>query len=388
MDFSQLKQSIETLVASDQFLQATISQPRMKSQPTKRIRLKPVELRGTRVIQFEYQEERILSHDNIERTDLRTPLRDALENFRQIHLETTEVIVHVQISKKYKVFYQTKPQQGAKQIDLSHNRQKNYILKEGTVYPFLVELDVQTSDGRIKAAKRAKFRQINRFLEMIDDTIPHLPTERTIRIIDFGSGKSYLTFALYHYLKIEKNLNIEVTGLDLKKEVIEHCQQLSDALAYDSLSFEVGDINDYESDSVDMVVTLHACDIATDMALARAVKWGARVIMSVPCCQHELFNQIDAPALELITQHGLMKERFSALATDTMRAELLELVGYDTQLVEFIDLEHTPKNILIRAYRHDRTVDPKRRESYEAFRNLLNAKPYLEEELRRFGQYD
>lgn len=388
MDFSQLKQSIETLVASDQFLQATISQPRMKSQPTKRIRLKPVELRGTRVIQFEYQEERILSHDNIERTDLRTPLDDALENFRQIHLETTEVIVHVQISKKYKVFYQTKPQQGAKQIDLSHNRQKNYILKEGTVYPFLVELDVQTSDGRIKAAKRAKFRQINRFLEMIDDTIPHLPTERTIRIIDFGSGKSYLTFALYHYLKIEKNLNIEVTGLDLKKEVIEHCQQLSDALAYDSLSFEVGDINDYESDSVDMVVTLHACDIATDMALARAVKWGARVIMSVPCCQHELFNQIDAPALELITQHGLMKERFSALATDTMRAELLELVGYDTQLVEFIDLEHTPKNILIRAYRHDRSVDPKRRESYEAFRNLLNAKPYLEEELRRFGQYD
>ncbi|MUV06087.1 methyltransferase [Planococcaceae bacterium Storch 2/2-2] len=388
MDFSQLQQSIETLVASDQFLQATISQPRMKSQPTKRIRLKPVELRGTRVIQFEYQEERILSHDNIERTDLRTPLDDALENFRQIHLETTEVIVHVQISKKYKVFYQTKPQQGAKQIDLSHNRQKNYILKEGTVYPFLVELDVQTSDGRIKAAKRAKFRQINRFLEMIDDTIPHLPTERTIRIIDFGSGKSYLTFALYHYLKIEKNLNIEVTGLDLKKEVIEHCQQLSDALAYDSLSFEVGDINDYESDSVDMVVTLHACDIATDMALARAVKWGARVIMSVPCCQHELFNQIDAPALELITQHGLMKERFSALATDTMRAELLELVGYDTQLVEFIDLEHTPKNILIRAYRHDRTVDPKRRESYEAFRNLLNAKPYLEEELRRFGQYD
>lgn len=388
MDFSQLKQSIETLVASDQFLQATISQPRMKSQPTKRIRLKPVELRGTRVIQFEYQEERILSHDNIERTDLRAPLDDALENFRQIHLETTEVIVHVQISKKYKVFYQTKPQQGAKQIDLSHNRQKNYILKEGTVYPFLVELDVQTSDGRIKAAKRAKFRQINRFLEMIDDTIPHLPTERTIRIIDFGSGKSYLTFALYHYLKIEKNLNIEVTGLDLKKEVIEHCQRLSDALAYDSLSFEVGDINDYESDSVDMVVTLHACDIATDMALARAVKWGARVIMSVPCCQHELFNQIDAPALELITQHGLMKERFSALATDTMRAELLELVGYDTQLVEFIDLEHTPKNILIRAYRHDRTVDPKRRESYEAFRNLLNAKPYLEEELRRFGQYD
>ena len=388
MDFSQLKQSIETLVASDQFLQATISQPRMKSQPTKRIRLKPVELRGTRVIQFEYQEERILSHDNIERTDRRAPLDDALENFRQIHLETTEVIVHVQISKKYKVFYQTKPQQGAKQIDLSHNRQKNYILKEGTVYPFLVELDVQTSDGRIKAAKRAKFRQINRFLEMIDDTIPHLPTERTIRIIDFGSGKSYLTFALYHYLKIEKNLNIEVTGLDLKKEVIEHCQRLSDALAYDSLSFEVGDINDYESDSVDMVVTLHACDIATDMALARAVKWGARVIMSVPCCQHELFNQIDAPALELITQHGLMKERFSALATDTMRAELLELVGYDTQLVEFIDLEHTPKNILIRAYRHDRTVDPKRRESYEAFRNLLNAKPYLEEELRRFGQYD
>ena len=270
-----------------------------------------------------------------------------------------------------------------KTVDYAHNRVKNYALNEGTPYPFLVRLGVQTPEGKVKNQKHDKFRQINRFVELIDDTLSHLPTNRPIRILDFGSGKSYLTFALYHYLRIEKGLDIRVTGLDLKKEVIEECQEIADDLNYDQLEFLVGDINEYEGDTaVDMVVTLHACDVATDMALAKAVNWGAAVILSVPCCQHELFSQIKAPALDVMLQHGLVKERFAALATDSIRAELLTLVGYEAQLVEFIDMEHTPKNILIRAYRNDKQPTEEQISRYTAFRNMLQAEPFLEKELQ------
>ncbi len=203
--------------------------------------------------------------------------------------------------------------------------------------------------------------------------------------MDFGSGKSYLTFALYHYLRIEKGLDIRVTGLDLKKEVIEECQQIADDLQYDQLEFLVGDINDYnEETSVDMVVTLHACDVATDMALARAVKWGAKVILSVPCCQHELNTQLNSPSLDLMLQHGLVKERFAALATDSIRAELLKLVGYEAKLLEFIEIENTPKNILIRAYFTGKKPTSEEQSKYREFVNFLHAKPFLENELKGY----
>ncbi|MGB2993078.1 MAG: SAM-dependent methyltransferase, partial [Paenisporosarcina sp.] len=212
-----------------------------------------------------------------------------------------------------------------------------------------------------------------------------LPKDRPVRILDFGSGKSYLTFALYHYLHIEKGLDIRVTGLDLKKEVIEECQQIANDLNYENLEFLVGDINDYNDEtSVDMVVTLHACDVATDMALARAVKWGAKVILSVPCCQHELNTQLNSPALDVMLQHGLVKERFAALATDSIRAELLKLVGYEAQLLEFIDMEHTPKNILIRAYFTEKKPTTNDMKKYREFVDFLQAKPFLESELKDY----
>lgn len=256
------------------------------------------------------------------------------------------------------------------------------MLAESVVHPFLVRLGVQTEDGKIRNQYYDKFRQINRFIEYIDDSLQYLPKDKQLRIIDFGSGKSYLTFALYHYLHIEKGYDLKVTGLDLKKEVIEHCQQIADDLQYEQLEFLVGDINNYNvEDEVDLVVTLHACDVATDLAIAQAINWKAKVILSVPCCQHELFSQIVAPELEVMLQHGLLKERFSALATDALRAELLSLAGYDVQLLEFIDMEHTPKNILIRAYYTGRQPTEKERQKYESFRDLLNAKPFLEKEL-------
>ena len=243
-----------------------------------------------------------------------------------------------------------KEEQNVSVGNLNHNKTKQYILEEGISVPFLVDLGVQTGEGRIVHAKYDKFRQINRYLEFVRDILPSLPKDRTLTIIDFGCGKSYLTFALYYYLKILNNYDIQVIGLDLKEDVIEKCNVLSQKYGYDGLTFHVGDISTYQGvDEVDMVVTLHACDTATDYALAKAVRWNARVILSVPCCQHELNRQIHCKELEAATKYGLIKERMAALLTDAIRADLLEEQGYDTQILEFIDMEHTPKNILIRA---------------------------------------
>ena len=237
-----------------------------------------------------------------------------------------------------------------KQKDLSHNRSKSYILKEGECVDFLVDLGVMTKDGKVVKAKYDKYRQINRFLEFIEDIIPQLDKSSEQTIIDFGCGKSYLTFAMYYYLKVLKGYDIRIVGLDLKEDVIEKCNLLSKKYGYDKLKFLVGDIASYEDvTKVDMVVTLHACDTATDYALAKAVKWGAKVILSVPCCQHEANTMIKNELLSPVFSYGILKERMAAIFTDAVRANLLEEAGYQTQILEFIDMEHTPKNLLIRA---------------------------------------
>ena len=385
MDFEQMKAQFLALLNEKNLVNATISQPRQKSNEVKRVKLKPIELKGVYTIQLEYQYERILKHENIPLDAFASKFDVLLEQFRQIHAQFTEQAIHVQLSKKNKVLWKSDKQATVKKVNLSHNRKKQYLLDDATPYPFLIRLGVQTEDGKVKKQKYDKFKQINRFVEFIDDSLQYLPKDRTIRILDFGSGKSYLTFALYHYLKIEKGLNIRVTGLDLKKEVIEECNRIAKDLQYDDLEFLVGDINDYNDEtSVDMVVTLHACDVATDMALARAVKWGAKVILSVPCCQHELNRQLNTPALDVMLQHGLIRERFASLATDSIRAELLSLVGYDTQLLEFIDMEHTPKNVLIRAYYTGKKATAEQRARYDSFITLLNAKPFLQNELQNY----
>ena len=382
MEFQEMKQALIKRLLNKQLVSATISQPRMKSNEVKRVKLKPIELKGTYHIQLEYQYERILKHDNIELHLIEAKINELFEDFRQFQGDFETESVQVQLSKKNKVLIKTTANATAKKANLSHNRKKNYLLDPETPYPFLIRLGVQSPEGKVKKQKYDKFKQINRFIEFIHDSLEYLPKDRTIRILDFGSGKSYLTFALYHYLKVEQGLDIRVTGLDLKKEVIEECAQIATDLQYDSLEFLVGDINDYNDESsVDMVVTLHACDVATDMALSRAVKWGAKVILSVPCCQHELNNQINSSPLDIMLQHGLIKERFSALATDSIRAEILSLVGYDAQLMEFIDMSHTPKNILIRAYYTGKKPADEQLARYHAFTNFLSATPFLEKEL-------
>jgi SAM-dependent methyltransferase len=338
-------------------------------------------LRNAYHIQFEYQYERVMNHKNLTPDEAVTEVNELLETFRQGQFQLKDSDLQFQLSKKFKVTLKEK-QTAQKEVQLSHNREKQYVLPLDEPVPFLIRLGIQSADGKVKRQKYDKFKQINRFLEFIEDSLKYLPADRTVRILDFGSGKSYLTFALYHFLHEMKGYDVHITGLDLKKEVIEECASIAKDLGYERLEFLVGDINEYEGETaVDMVVTLHACDVATDMALARAVRWGAKVILSVPCCQKELNRQIQAPNLDVMLQHGLIKERFASLATDSIRAELLGLVGYDAQLLEFIDLEHTPKNIMIRAYLTNRQATPETKVRYLAFKQMLQADPFLEREL-------
>lgn len=338
-----------------------ISGPR-KKEGMKRYDLRPVLLRGRLMFQLEGFDGSQVFHENLAREEVMARLAQILPAYRNVRIVTQEEEITGLISKKGKVTIRKKKRTDSKgdiqpKIRYDHNRPKRYILPEGTPVPFLIDLGVMNPEGKIVGKKYDKFRQINRFLEFIEDILPALQDRaaqsREITILDFGCGKSYLTFAMYYYLHILKKQNIRIIGLDRKKKVIRDCQALARKYGYDKLTFMEGNIEDYEGLSrVDMVVTLHACDTATDYALAKAVFWGARVILSVPCCQHELNKQYKGKGKDpfaAVSDYGILKDRFCALATDGIRAKMLESMGYRTQILEFIDMEHTPKNLLIRA---------------------------------------
>lgn len=332
------------------FLSATLSNPKEKGG-AQRVKVRPILKQGELLFQCEEHRNNQVFHQNLKSQQAVGTLAEYMNQFKQMQLETRTMRATVLVSKKGKVTIQKKQQTGCeKQVDLSHNRSKQYILKEGVAVPFLQDLGVMTSEGKIVRTKFDKFRQINRFLEFVEDVVPQLAKDREVTILDFGCGKSYLTFALYYYLHGLKKYDVRIIGLDLKRDVIRHCNELSEKYGYKKLKFLEGNIADYTGvEEVDMVVTLHACDTATDFALAKAVGWNAKVILSVPCCQHELNGQMKNDVLEPVMKYGLLKERVAALVTDGLRAEYLECCGYDAQILEFIDMEHTPKNILIRA---------------------------------------
>lgn len=320
-----------------------------------RVKIRPVLLSGSLLFQAEEQVGNQAFHKNMEKEECILYTAALLDgDFRQLELESKQGQMRVLVSKKGSASIKTKKTPAKittpTTVVMSHNREKHYVLEEGRPVPFLVDLGVMTEEGKIVKARYDKFKQINRFLEFIEDILPKLNRHKENVIIDFGCGKSYLTFAMYYYLHELKGYPIRVIGLDLKQTVIDRCNQLSEQYGYGNLKFYHGDIASYEGvDHVDMVVTLHACDTATDYALAKAVHWGASVILSVPCCQHELNKQIANDTLAPVLKYGILKERMAALITDGLRAELLENQGYRTQLLEFIDMEHTPKNLLIRA---------------------------------------
>ena len=349
MDITQLLD----ICISDKLIDMVISGQKNKSEDKAvKVRIRPVILKN----EIEYQVSEFVGrkvlHSNHSAADVKKKIIDYMtEDFKQAQINMTDAAATILSSKsktltcKYKKAGQLKVQR-----DLSHNRTKKYIIQEGKPVAFMIDLGVMGQDGQIIRTRYDKFRQINRFLEYIEDILPKLDKERELTIIDFGCGKSYLTFAMYYYLKELKGYNIRIIGLDLKADVIEHCNELRTRYGYDKLDFYVGDIATYKDvDKVDMVVTLHACDTATDYALAKAVKWGAEVILSVPCCQHEANRTIKSDILSPVMDYGILKERMAAIVTDAARAKLLTANGYDTQILEFIDMEHTPKNLLIRA---------------------------------------
>lgn len=334
--------------------QLVLSNPAEKDHLQK-VKVRPMLIRGALVFQAEEFTKTQAFHKNLGAQELKSYLSDMLSGtFKQAEVLSELGSATVLVSKKGTMTVKTRKNPPVKmqagETKLQHNRQKRYVIPEGHPVPFLVDLGVQTQDGRIVKSHYDKFRQINRFLEFIEDILPKLDKTRENVIIDFGCGKSYLTFAMYYYLHEMKGYPIRIIGLDLKKDVISHCGKLAEHYGYDNLKFYHGDIASYEGvDHVDMVVTLHACDTATDYALEKAVRWGAKVILSVPCCQHELNKQMKNDLMEPVLHYGLIKERMAALYTDALRAELLEQQGYRTQILEFIDMEHTPKNILLRA---------------------------------------
>lgn len=342
-----------------------------------KVSIRPVLIQDNILYQASEYKENKVYHKNLDREESISYIKNQLaDNFKQCQISLSDKTIAVLVSKKGKITIRTTKTSGElRQQSLEHNRNKKYILNEGTRVDFLVDLGVMTEDGKIVRTKYDKFKQINRFLEFIEDILPSLEKDRENTIIDFGCGKSYLTFAVYYYLKELKGYPVNIIGLDLKEDVIETCNNLRKRYGYDKLNFYKGDIASFEGvDQVDMVITLHACDTATDYALAKAVRWGAKVILSVPCCQHEINGQIQNELWKPILKYGLLKERISALITDGIRAELLESAGYRTQILEFIDMEHTPKNILIRAVKQGQ---PKSTDALERFMEDNNVNPSL-----------
>ena len=341
----------------------TISGLKKKNEelPVK-IKVRPVAMKD----KIEYQVSEFIGrkvfHKNYKKDELKKKITDWMqEDYKQAQFTMTDATAQILSGKHSQTVKYKKCKEVRVQRDLSHNRTKRYILPEGTPVGFLIDLGVMTKEGKIVRQKYDKYRQINRFLEFVEDILPQLSKEREQTIIDFGCGKSYLTFAMYYYLKKLKGYDIRIIGLDLKKDVIKNCSRLAVKYGYDKLNFYEGSIEEFEGvTQVDMVVTLHACDTATDYAMYKALRWGASVILSVPCCQHELNKQIAASEFEPITDYGILKERFCALATDGIRAKILEEQGYDTQILEFIDMEHTPKNLLIRAIHRKKQSDKKK----------------------------
>jgi hypothetical protein len=375
----QLAELVERLVATSALTGATLSRPRSaEPDAPRRITVDPVELRSGHRWRVRRHYATRTADETLEGPALVDLLGSAIgSSYRQALFHEHEADWQVLAGGSEPRILRrpaTRPR-----AEKTHDRAKRRLLPEGEPVPFLVALGVQTPEGRVRARRSAKFRQVNRFVELVDDVVSSLP-EGHLRVVDYGSGRAYLTFALHDLLTRVHGREVDVLGLDLKAHVVAECEALARRLGADGLRFEVGDISGADLQDVDLVVSLHACDTATDAALERAVRAGARVILAVPCCQHELLGQLENEMLRPMLRHGTLKERFAAEVTDAARARLLELAGYDVQVVEFVPLEHTPKNVLLRATRTDRPPPDTARlaSEYRAFADALGIEPTLE----------
>jgi len=377
---------LKEIMLNEEIIYGALSNLRKKGEDSfDKVTIKPVLIKNQLNLQFTYNYKNKVLHKNLIILESIDEIKRLLiENFKQGLIFTKSADYQILISKKEKVnILKKKPTK--ENIDLSHNRKKAYIIEDGEPCDFLIRLGVMNDKGKVVSKRYDKFRQINRFLEMVADVIPKIDKDKTLNIVDFGCGKSYLTFALYYYLIDILGLDVNIIGLDLKHDVINFCNEVALDLNYHRLKFIHGDIKDYNDiDKVHMVVTLHACDTATDAALVKAVNWEAQAILSVPCCQHEFYDKIKSPVLDPMLSHGIIKEKLASLVTDSLRANVLEVLGYGVQLLEFIDMEHTPKNILIRAIKSEGKDNKEAINKYIKFKEFWGLEDlYIENE---FGE--
>ena len=361
---------IKNSLTENKFIYGIFATPRVKFQ-YKKITVRAIVIKGISYLQLEKFTDKQVFHENLTYEAAFDVLLNMVNEYRNINLFTSDADYQLLISKKGNIkVTQNEPAKKLKKEE--HNKEKQYIISENQPCDFLEILGVMNKDGKVYTKKYDKFKQINKFLEIVDDSLAGKSIQDGFTIIDFGCGKAYLTFALYYYFYYIREIKVNITGLDLKEEVIEFCNEIAKKLNYEALQFMYGDISDFEyKNKVNMVVTLHACDTATDAALVKAIAWDCDIILSVPCCQHELFNKIENEDLKPMLKHGLIKERMSSLITDSLRSLFLETKGYKVQLMEFISMEHTPKNILIRAVKANKNTKPKEIE-YEDFKKLWN----------------
>ena len=366
----ELKRTLEEVFKSE-IIKIVISNKVKKDEKYNKIAINLKENNKNKFYQIEKFTDKQVFHENIKINEIRDKVSELIfGNYKQMTAWSNNEIFDLKISKKGKIFLGKKKNDNSKIVAKGHNKEKNYILKEGMIIEPLIDLGVFTKEGKVVNSKYDKYKQINRFIEIIDDEIKK-NNYKELTILDFGCGKSYLTFVLYYYFVKIKNINVKMIGLDLKEDVIKKCNDIAKRYNYENLHFELGDINGFKyNNKVDMVITLHACDTATDYALYNAIKWNSKMIFSVPCCQHEFNSQMKANELSILTKYGIVQERVAALMTDSVRANLLECMGYKTQLLEFIDIAHSPKNILIRASKNNISKE-KKEKSLNEVNNLI-----------------
>ncbi len=369
---NRLEDTVSRIFSSGRLIKMIISGKRRKSCECRKVTVRPVQIKWEISYQAEFTFEKKVTHENLDaRRAEALALKLLTEEFKQADVFTADEDMHILCSKPERPHITTGPAtKDMLALELSHNRKKNHVIPEGEPAAFLVRLGVMDEKGNVFQRSYGKFRQINRYLEIVEDVYEYLPKDRTVRIIDFGCGKAYLTFALYHYLHDMKNRDVDIIGLDLKKDVISFCSGVAKDLGYDGLRFMVGDIADFKSEGADIVVTLHACDTATDYALINAVSWNSRVILSVPCCQHELFKQIKNEIHQPMLKYGILRDRLTEYLTDGLRGLKLESKGYDVAMIEFTSLEHTARNIMIKAVKTGSPDSPKSRKALEEYRRL------------------
>ena len=377
---------IDDLYDNEVVLRVIFSSPYKKDKDSfSKVQLKPYISDNVIHYQLTYFFDNRVVHSNLNKSDAINETKMLITKvFKQALITCKEKEYHLLSNKSGKVSIIQKDIVVNAKDKLTHNREKQYIIQDNKVVPFLVELGVMNINGKVLNDKYDKFKQINRFIEFVDDIVEEFPINKTINIIDFGCGKSYLTFAIHYYLTEVKKYKVNIVGLDLKENVIKECNEVVEKYKMKGIVFKVGDIKDYVEKQVDLVVTLHACDTATDYAIYNAIKWNAKVILSVPCCQHEVNKQIKATKLDGLTEYGIIKERLSALLTDVSRAQLLQINGYKTQLLEFIDMSHTPKNLLIRAIKKEKNINKKKyQEQLQSLKEEFNYELTLEKLLKK-----